>query len=99
MLGSQFLLPQRANIGKRAVSQLQNCMRHHYHLHHIVDVDRARAGVEGAVLREGGSDGGRCHEKEGEALHLFIKQGVTRDLKSLILWFNTRSRLYFPTQE
>ena len=27
ILGGQFLLPQRANIGKRAISQLQNWMR------------------------------------------------------------------------
>ena len=69
-----------------------------HHLHHIVDVDGARARVEGAVLREGGPDGGRGHEEEGEALHLLVKQGVTRELKSLILWLHDPSYL-FPTQE
>ena len=49
-----------------------------YHLNHVVDVDRACSGVERAVLGEGGSEGGRGHDEEGEGQHLFIKEGVTR---------------------
>ena len=47
------------------------------HLNHIVDVDWACAGVEGAVLGEGGPEGDG-HDEEGAAQHIFFKQGVTR---------------------
>ena len=50
-----------------------------HHLNHIVDVDWACAGVEGAVLCEGGPEGGRGHDEEGEGQHLF-KNGVARFL-------------------